>query len=94
MHLGARVNRTWGAKSRSGRSFAGWIVIRRFVGIAYEHGMSRPGDTQYAEAGMQETFNGLSHGMMEALDFFLAYQGQYSVNQVENTFTAGLAYWL
>ena len=77
----------------------------------------------YAEAGVRETFTGLSRdvtmtdgtftgsaagvspaptagivgvgvsaGMTEALDLFLGYQGQFSANQAENTFAAGLAY--
>jgi outer membrane autotransporter protein len=77
----------------------------------------------YAEAGVQETFTGLSRGvtmtdgtftgtaagvspaptagivgvgvtagMTADLDLFLDYQGQFSANQAENSFAAGLAY--
>jgi outer membrane autotransporter protein len=35
---------------------------------------------------------GVSAGMTEALDLFIAYQGQFSANQAENTFAAGLTY--
>lgn len=77
----------------------------------------------YAEAGVQETFTGLSRGvtmadgalngtaagvsptptagvvgvgiaagMSETLDLFLTYQGQFSANEVGNTFAAGAEY--
>jgi outer membrane autotransporter protein len=35
---------------------------------------------------------GVAAGMTEALDLFIDYQGQFSANQAENTFAAGVAY--